>query len=92
MEHGITWFSFLPGYAALEALLQSHFVGVLGNPPVLQHVFAALLVALILMVVSTIIRLDLGRAGENAVVPSPNITTRNMVEVALEALYSQSRQ
>jgi F-type H+-transporting ATPase subunit a len=92
MGHGTTWLSFLPGYQALEALLQSHYRGLLGNPPVLQHVLAALLVSCIMFLLAFIVRRDLKQAGENAVVPAPTTSVRNIIEVVLEALYAQSRQ
>ncbi|RYF06532.1 MAG: ATP synthase F0 subunit A [Deltaproteobacteria bacterium] len=92
MEHGITWLSFLPGYAQMEAYMQTQSQGVLGSPLVLQHVFAAILVAFIVIFLAWRTRVDIARAGLNAVVPGPEISVRNVMEVVFEALYDQMKQ
>ncbi len=92
MGHGISWLSYLPGYANIEAWLQTQGRGVLGNLPVLQHVVAALLVGLICLGIAFVVGRDLRQAGAGAVVPDARLSTRNVVEVVLEALYAQSRQ
>ncbi len=92
MDHETTWLNYLPGYAATETFLRKFGLGVLGHPAEAQHVLAALLVALIMGMLAIVVRRDMGRAGENAVVPNPGISLRNLLEVVLEALYQQSRQ
>lgn len=92
MEHGITWLSFLPGYADLEASAQAHFHGIMGAPLVIQHVLSALLVSIIVLFLSWRTRASLNRAGLNAVVPGPEISIRNVVEATLEALFDQMKQ
>jgi F-type H+-transporting ATPase subunit a len=92
MEHGITWLSFLPGYQQLEAYMQAQGRGVLGNAILIQHVVAALLVALVVLFVAFKVRGALDRAGEGAVVPGPEVSLRNFVEVIFEALYGQMKQ
>lgn len=92
MEHGVSWLSFLPGYEQIQEYLRTQGHGVLGNLIVVQHCFAAVLAALIVLLVSYRVRLDLQKAGANAIIPEPNLSLRNVVEVALEALYKQARQ
>ena len=92
MEHGITWLHFLPYYHDIEAQLQARYHGVFGTPALIQHVVAALLVMLIVLFVALRTRADLARAGANAVIPEPNISLRNIVEVMLEGLFNQMRQ
>jgi F-type H+-transporting ATPase subunit a len=93
MEHGITWLSFLPGYAQLEAYLQSQSSGILAHtPPHLQHVYSGLLVALIVLFFAWRTRADISRAGLNAVVPGPEVSIRNLMEVAFERLYEQMQR
>ena len=64
----------------------------LGNAPVFRHVAAAILVVFILLVVSIKARLDLNRAGEAAVIPSPKPSLLNFLEVFLEWFYNQAYQ
>lgn len=93
MEHGISWLNFLPGYQQIEAYLQSvQHHGVLGQRVVFQHVAAALLVMLVLFVVALIVRRDIQRAGDGAIVPGPEVSLRNIIESALEGLYNQMHQ
>ncbi len=92
MEHGITWLSFLPGFAAWEAWAAAHHRGLLGGRMTLQHVLAAVLVAAVLLLVGWRTRATLRQAGENAVVPEPHISCRNLVELIAEALLGQMRQ
>jgi F-type H+-transporting ATPase subunit a len=92
MGHGITWLNFLPGFHSVEMFLQRFGRGVLGHPAEAQHVVAALLVSLLMGLVTLVVRRDMARAGENAVVPQAGVSLRNLLEIALEALYNQSRQ
>ena len=93
MEHGVTWLSFLPGYQQSEAYLREiQGRGILGSQLVVQHIVAALLVALILVLVSLRINASLKNAGESAVVPGPEVSLRNLIEVILESLYGQMKQ
>jgi F-type H+-transporting ATPase subunit a len=92
MEHGVTWLSFLPGYAAFQEFMRTYSEGLLGNPVVVQHVFAALLVALVVMGIAVVVRGDLNKAGDGAIVPDAKLSLRNFIEVPLEALYAQMGQ
>lgn len=93
MEHSVTWFSFLPGYQAIEAYLAAQSKGVLfGNALIIQHVAAAILVCLVVLAVSITARIQLARAGNEAIVPDARVSVRNLLEVLLEALYGQMRQ
>ena len=98
---------YLPFYQNLQAEADSHaayplclgeacplfsFKGWLfGNPVTFQPVFAAILVVLVLGVVSILARRQIDRAGKDAVIPDPNLSLRNLLEVPLEGLYKQSR-
>jgi len=93
MGHGISWLSFIPGFFELQQQLAHTWKGLLfGQPLVLQHTLAALFVVLILLVVGIKINLDIKKAGENAIIPEPGVSLRNIVEALLEALYSQAQQ
>ncbi|MEE8408550.1 MAG: F0F1 ATP synthase subunit A [Myxococcota bacterium] len=93
MEHGASWLSFLPGYQQIEAYLQAISHGVLfGNALAIQHSVASILVAIVLLAVAVVARRDLNRAGDAAIVPDPNPSVRNFIEVSLEWLYGQTRQ
>lgn len=93
MGHGVSWFSFFPGYEAFRATIEEHSVGILfGNTPGVQHVYAGVLVTIILLALALRARLQLNRAGSNAVIPEPNVSLRNFFELILEALYRQSKQ
>lgn len=92
MGHGVTWFSFLPGYQQIEVYLQSQSHGIIfGRVLVIQHVAAAILVSFIVLMLGLRARADLLRAGDNAVIPDPRPSVRNFLEVILEALYHQMR-
>ena len=93
MDHHTTWLSLIYGYDAFEAAVKklgAH--GVLGNPTVVQHVAAAVLVAIIVFMMSLRTRSALSQAGMGAVIPGPEISVRNIVEVVAEALYGQMQQ
>lgn len=92
MGHGITWLSFLPGYHQLELYLQSQSRGVLGSTLVIQHVLAAILVAMLVLFVAWRARADLNGSTDGGVVPDSKISIRNILEVVLEALYGQMKQ
>jgi F-type H+-transporting ATPase subunit a len=93
MEHGVSWLSFLPGFHELEKSLrhiQAH--GLLGQPVVLQHVVAALLVFGLIMMVAAKARMELNSAKDGGLVPERRVSVRNFIEVVLEALYGQMKQ
>lgn len=99
MEHGVTWLHFLPGYRQIEAYLThtaaaaGHDSGLLfGNPILVQHVFAAAFVILVVVALAARARADLARAADGGLVPPPGFSVRNFVEVPLEALYGQMKQ
>ncbi len=93
MEHGVSWLSFLPFYDALERALHGvQLKGMLGNPVVAQHVVAALLVVLVVMLISMKARSQLAKASDGGLVPSEGVNARNLFEVLFEALFSQMHQ
>jgi F-type H+-transporting ATPase subunit a len=108
MGHGLSWFSFFPLYQTWQAQADSHAgyplcVGeacpllsyqgwFFGNPVTLQPVFAAILVILVLFVVSAVARVKLNAAGDQAVIPKPEISLVNILDLVLEGLYNKSRQ
>ncbi len=91
MEHGVSWFSFLPGFRQLEAYFAHTHTGALGGTPMLQHVAAALLVALVVLIMSSRVRADLDQAPDGGLIPDANLTIRNVFEVIFEALYGQMK-
>lgn len=90
MEHGVSWFSFLPGYAQLQTyFLENHHGQLFDEVVLIQHVLAALLVMLLLLVVSIRVRADIKSSPDGGVIPQPRVSLRNVVEVVLEMLYRQ---
>jgi len=100
MGHGITWLDFLPGYAQLQEYFRhtaEQMVGkstgfLFGTPMIIQHVIAALIVCVVVFALAALARRDMQRQGDGAFVPPPDISVRNIIEVALEYLYNQMRQ
>ncbi|MEM6533162.1 MAG: F0F1 ATP synthase subunit A [Myxococcota bacterium] len=90
MEHGVSWFSFLPGYKQLQLYFMEHHHGQLFNETVIiQHVLAAALVMVIVLALALIARSDIKRAKDGGVIPDAKFTIRNVLEVIFEALYRQ---
>ena len=93
MDHHTTWFSFLPGVAELEAAVRTiQARGLLGTPVVVQHIVAALLTVAVVLSLSWRVRADLKGASGGGVVPSPDLSLRNLVELVAEALLNQMKQ
>jgi len=97
MGHGQTWIThFFPGYEQLNAYLQNTALGakglLFGNETVIvQHVIAAILVSLIILVVSIRARMQLAAAGADAIIPPPKASLRNFIEYIFEGLYGLSK-
>ena len=92
MEHGLTWLNFIPGYAQLEQYLDANYHGMLfGEHVIIQHVAAALVVTLIVLWLAVSTKADISRSKDGGIVPEPKISLRNLIEMALEALYGQAR-
>ncbi|MCK5687927.1 F0F1 ATP synthase subunit A [Myxococcota bacterium] len=93
MEHGVSWLLFLPFYEDLQnALLSMGEHGwIFSKPVVVQHVLAAILVTIIVLIVGIKARLDLNKRGDDAVIPTPDITLLNFLEVTFEWVYGQMR-
>ncbi len=92
MEHGVSWFSFLPGYAQLQTyFMENHYGQLFGEMVLVQHVLAALLVMVVVLVLSLLARSDLKGAKDGGVIPEPKLTVRNVFEVVFEALYNQMK-
>lgn len=98
MPHGMSWLSFVPGYAAFEAgvgQLNAWLLGLLGLPAphghlVAQHVAAALLVIALMAAIGLSYRLGRPATGEPAI-PDERVSLRNAIEAVLEALYGLVR-
>ena len=91
MPHGMSWFHFLPGFDNLQeyirqaggrSWIQHSLVGI-------QHVIAAGLVLVVLMLLSFNARRQLAAAKDGGVVPSPRFSALNFVELISQALYGQ---
>ena len=91
MDHGVSWLSFLPGYDNFNAYLSQHKGIVSGEAAVAQHVFAALLVMLVVFFLSMRARAQLNASPEGGIVPDDKISIRNIFELVLEALYNQMK-
>lgn len=98
MEHGVTWLSFLPGYKQLEAYFvhtaeqNGHTHGILfGGALGLNHVAAALLVSVVLVLVALKARGELNSAKDGGVIPNAKVSLGGIIDLALEALYGQMR-
>jgi F-type H+-transporting ATPase subunit a len=93
MGHGVTWFSFLPFYNDVEHFFQSitHEGLLFQNAVVAQHVFAAILTTVIVMLLAVRARRQLN-AATDPVIPGPEVSLRNFFEVVLELLYKQAKQ
>jgi F-type H+-transporting ATPase subunit a len=89
MPHGVSWFSFLPGFDALQSWLQ-HTLGeswYLKSPIQLQHVVAALFVALCVLFLASFARATLRNRG-SSVLPEEKLTAGNFFEIFFEATLS----
>ena len=92
MEHGVSWFSYLPGFANFEHFLhgyQTH--GVLGQPVIAQHVVAGFLVSIVICLVALRARGALARAKDGGLIPEPGVSLRNVLDLVFEALYGQMK-
>ena len=93
MDHHTTWLSLIYGYDALQqAVRQIGPKGVLGNVTVIQHVVAAVLVAIVVLLMAMRTRSAIRHAGMGAVIPGPEVSVRNLMEVVAESLYRQMQQ
>lgn len=97
MDHHSSWFHFLPWYAELHAYFQEHFSqsvvfrsGLFPKERIFEtmhHVFAALFVVIVLVIMSLIARNRLKNI-EEAIIPSPKITITNLMEVMMSVIMS----
>lgn len=92
MGHGLTWLNFLPGYQQIQEYLAQNHQGVLGATPLAQHMYAGVLVSIVLFILAVMVRKDINRAGDKAVIPEPGVSLRNLIELTLEGLYKMSKQ
>jgi len=90
MEHDTTWFSFMPGYNTLAHAFEGGGI-LFGSPTTVQHICAGILVTFVVLALSAVAKRQLDAAGNDAVIPDPNISIRNIFEVALEGLYAQAK-
>jgi F-type H+-transporting ATPase subunit a len=97
MDHHSSWYHFLPWYNDLLAFFQNNFSetvvfrsGLLPKVRVFEtvhHIFAALLVFIILAILSLWARFRLKKIDQ-AIIPSPKITVVNIFEVLLSVIMS----
>lgn len=93
MPHGVTWFSFLPGYQKLEAYLHHNYAqsALVGKANfAIQHVVGALLVMLVLVVLSLIARSRLKHIDEH-IVPEPTFGLFTFFELVIETVYGMMK-
>lgn len=89
MPHGVSWFTFFPGFDAIEQWLNATFGHSFYQkvPIQAQHVFAALFVLLCILFLASVARSALARRG-GSVLPDETLTVRNFFEIFLEAALS----
>ena len=92
MEHGVTWLSFLPGYQQFQNYLAHSHTALLGSAVVVQHVYAAVVVLAIIVLLAWRARVELDRAPDGGIVPDAEVSIRNFLEVIFEVLYGQMQQ
>lgn len=91
MDHTTTWFNWFPGHQWLVDTLNGHYRAANlypvrgGDYHDVHHVYAALLVAAFLIIMSLIARWRL-KNFDDAVIPSKSLTPLTMFEVILEAV------
>lgn len=93
MPHGMTWFSFLPGSEQLAAYLRHDFAqAALVGPSAfaVQHVFGALLVLIVLMVIGLAANRRLANVDAN-IVPDGKLGVLTVLELVIEALYGMMK-
>lgn len=95
MDHHTSWFSFLPGYQSLLHYVQTHYGSTeqLSKDGIttVHHIFAGLLVLLILVITSGIARMRL-RDMEKAVIPPSRFGLLAAYELFLETLFGLMEQ
>lgn len=100
MDHHSSWFHLLPWYDQLKDFFQNNFAssvvfrsGLFPKERIFEtmhHVFAALLVFIILIVIAFVARMRLNNIERN-IVPSPKITLVNIFELIMSVLLSLMR-
>lgn len=95
MEHHTSWFSFLPGYEATLQSVQQNFghtemIGK-GGITTVHHIFAALLVLVILLIGSTVAKLRLADL-EKAIIPPSRLSVVAFFELFLETVFGLMEQ
>lgn len=95
MDHHTSWFSFMPGYQGLLHYVQEHYGSTekmaKGGISTVHHIYAAVLVLLILVVTSTLARVRL-RDMEKAVIPPTRFGVVAAYELFLETLFGLMEQ
>lgn len=97
MDHHSSWFHLLPWYDKLQAFFQDNFSssvvfrsGLFPKERIFEtmhHVFSAIFVVIVLVIMSLIARHRLKNL-EKAIIPSPKITIANLMEVLMGVLMS----
>lgn len=92
MPHGVSWFTFLPGYKGLEEFLNAHLGKsfIAKSDLVAQHIVGAILVFLIIIILSLITRAFLIRNKEN-VIGEPKLSVAGFFDALFELLLNQMR-
>lgn len=100
MDHHSSWYHLLPWYSQLQQFFQDNFAntvifrsGLLPKERIFEtmhHVFAAILVVLILAILSLWARFKL-KDIQKSVIPSPKITLVNLFEILMTVIMSLMR-
>lgn len=86
MPPGESWLSFIPGFHALGAWIESHGNSWLfGNPVHVQHIFSIILVAVVMALLSLTASRQLSAAGSD-ILPETRLSARTIVELLFEGL------
>lgn len=89
MDHHTTWFSFLPWFQDAQHAVDGQRGILFGNPATVQHVFAGVLVVLVLLVLSLRARGQLAKAPDGGLIPSPKFSLLGAFDLVLEKVYRQ---
>ena len=90
MDHHTSWFSFFPGYQNLQHWLQSNFSDTVilppgGNVETAHHIYAAILVFIMLAIMSFMAKIRL-RNIDDHIVPSTKFGVVTFLEIFVEAI------
>ncbi len=85
MPPGKSWLSFIPGYEQLDSWVQGFNDGhafMFGSHVVVQHIAAIILVSILMLILSTVARGQLAKAGDD-ILPDDKFSARTVVELVM---------